>query len=156
MINSALVLMAIHQTQRLGQIKTFMERTRDYVMAPPNEAQQLRALVSIGYLGLNIKTALLNTYGFITTWSDLTSRMGQVEGNKLFLKASKGTFQSLKLTSLNERRAGNYMSPEHQKALDQAIEEGVLAQSYAYHLAGMANAGNLQRLPLYQSIGKIC
>lgn len=145
---------SLAQVERLQRIKTYMENTRDYIMAPPNEAQMLRAAVSIAYLGLNIKTAVLNTYGLITTWSDLTTRMGQIEGNKLFFKASLSTFKSLKLTNLNERRKGQYLSPEQQQALDQAIEEGVLSQSYAYHLAGMANAGNLYRLPARQTLAR--
>jgi hypothetical protein len=53
---------------------------------------------------------------------------------------------SIKLTDLNDRRPGNYIPPEAQAALDRALEEGVLSQSYAYHLAGMANAGNLERM----------
>lgn len=146
---------SLELVDRLQNIKGFMEKVRDYVMAPPNEAQQLRALVSIAYLGLNIKTALLNTYGLITTWGDITSRFGQLEGNKMFAKASLETFQSIKLLALNERREGKYLSPEKQQALDRALEEGVLSQSYAYHLAGMANAGNLQRLGIYQDSSRV-
>ena len=146
---------SLAQVSRLEHIKSYMEKARDYIMAPPNEAQMLRATVSIAYLGLNVKTALLNTYGLVTTWSDLTTRLGQLEGNKLFLKASLGTFRSLKLTNLNERREGNYLPQEKQKALDQAIKEGVLSQSYAYHLAGMANAGTLWKMPARQLAGKI-
>lgn len=148
-------LESLRQVDRLQHIKSYMEKARDYIMAPPNEAQALRAAVSIGYLGLNVKTALLNLYGMITTWSDLTTRMGQIEGNKLFAVASKDAFRSIKLTNLNERKAGDYLSPEKQQALDKALEEGVLSQSYAYHLAGMANAGNLKRLPAYQAVGKL-
>lgn len=146
---------SIAQVERLQSIKSYMERTRDYIMSPPNEAQALRAAVSIGYLGLNVKTAVLNLYGLVTTWSDLTSRMGQIQGNKLFLQSTLEALRSIKLTNLNERRAGEYLSPEKQQALDKALEEGVLSQSYAYHLAGMANAGNLYRLPGRQLLGAV-
>lgn len=132
---------------RLTRVKLAMERTRDYIMSPPNEAQGLRAFVAVAYLGLNIKTALINFYGLVTTWSDITERLGLVEGSTVMARAFKHTVQSIVLTDLNARRAGNYLPADAQKALDQALEEGVLSQSYAYHLAGMANAPNLFRLP---------
>jgi hypothetical protein len=142
------------QVERLGRVKTYMERTRDYVMAPPYEAQAVRAVVSVAYLGLNVKTALINFYGLVTTWSDLTTRYGQIEGNTRFLRAVKQGMLSLKLTDLNDRREGTYLPAETQAALDRAIEDGVLSQSYAYHLAGMANGGNLWRLPAKREVGK--
>ena len=146
---------SIAQVERLGRIKAYMERTRDYIMSPPNELQAVRAVVSIGYLGLNIKTALINFYGLVTTWSDITSRVGQLDGNARFMRAMTQGMYSLKLTDLNDRRAGQYMPLETQQALDRAIEEGVLSQSYAYHLAGMASASNLYRLPARQAAGRI-
>lgn len=132
--------------ERLGRIEKYMKRTRDYIMAPPYEAQSIRAIVSIAYLGLNVKTALVNFYGMVTTWDDLTQRHGVAEGTTRFLRAMKRGLQSLELTDLNQKRSGDYLPPEIQTALDRALEEGVLSQSYAYHLAGLANAGNLDRL----------
>jgi len=131
---------------RLDNIAQAMETTRDYIMAPPNELQSLRAFMSVAYLGLNVKTALMNLYGLITTWSDVTSQQGLIPGSTLMLKATKQAFQSIKLTNFNDRREGNYLKPDVQAALDQALEEGVLSQSYSYHLAGLANSGNLNRL----------
>lgn len=132
--------------ERLTRVKAYMERTRDYVMSPPNEAQGLRAFVSVVYLALNIKTALLNVYGLITTASDLLGRLGPVAGTKQFLKSNLEAIQSIKLTDLNARREGKYLEPEKAAALDRALAEGVLSQSYAYHLAGLANAGTLDRM----------
>ena len=146
---------SLAQVDKLEHIKSYMEKTRDYVMAPPNEAQTLRAAVSIGYLGFNPKVALLNTFGLVFTWSDITTRFGQVEGDKILVKATRDALRSVKLTDLNTRNKGDYLAPESQKALDQAIKEGVLVQSYAYHLAGMASAGTLYRLPTRQLARKI-
>ena len=135
---------------RLQSIARAMERARDYVMAPPNEAQSLRALVSIGYLGLNVKTALVNFFGLMFTWSDMVSRRGLVDGSARMAKATAQMFSTIKLTNLNERAGWSRLDNDTQWALDKALEEGVLSQSYAYHLAGMANRPNLFRLPARQ------
>jgi len=138
---------SIARILKLNQIHRYLNRTRDYMMHPPNELQTARAVVSILYLGLNVKTALMNFYGLITTWSDLITEHGALQGNKLFITAMHQSWKTIKLTNLNIRKPGEYLKPEVQKQLDRALEEGVLTQSYAYHLAGMANASNLYRLP---------
>ena len=138
----------------LQQMTTAMERARDYIMSPPNEAQTLRGIVAVTYLALNVKTALVNGVGLITTWSDMTERLGLIKGSALMARAVKQVFLTTKLTNLNERTESDSLPPETQKALDQALAEGVLAQSYAYYLAGVANAGNLFRIPSKQLISK--
>lgn len=145
---------SIAEVEKLEHIERFMMKVRDYVMSPPNEAQTLRAAVSLTYLGLNVKTAVLNVVGLMTTWSDVTSRLGQVEGNKVFVQSMLKAARSIKLRNLNEARPGDYLDPELQQAFERALEEGVLSQSYAYHLAGVANAGNLQRLGAYRITNK--
>jgi len=132
---------------KLERIERAMKDARDYIMHPANELQGLRTFVSIAYLGLNVKTALMNLYGLVTTWSDMTSRFGQIEGNKMFLKSTAQALGTIKLTDLNDSNKVGYLAPEVQKALDRALEEGVLSQSYAYHLAGVANSGTLWRMP---------
>lgn len=139
------------EVERLTNVKRSMERARDYIMAPPNEAQSLRALVSIAYLWLNVKTASMNLYGLVTTYSAMTTELGLIKGTALLAKATKHTMDSIRLTDLNTRKEGDYLPKEIQEALDKAIEQGVLSQSYAYHLAGMANSGNLYRLPARQT-----
>ena len=81
--------------------------------------------------------------------------MGLIKGSAIMALATKQMFQSVKLTNLNERRAGNYLTPELQAALDKAIKEGVFSQSYAYHLAGMANSSTLYRLPAQQTAHRV-
>lgn len=137
---------------RLTRTKTAMERTRDYIMAPPNEAQMLRGIVSVTYLALNVKTALMNLAGLSTTWAGVTEKEGLIPGTIAMTKATIQMMRSIKFTNLNERSAGNYLDADTQKALDLALKQGVLSQSYAYHLAGVANASNLFRLPAKQLI----
>lgn len=144
----------IKEIQLLTRVTRAMEESRDYIMAPGNEAQTARAIVSISYLFANPKTALLNLYGLATTYFDLTSKYGVIEGEKRFIKAAWLAGSSMKLTDLNARKKGDYLPPDIQKALDRALEEGVLTQSYAYHLAGMANSSAFTRLPVYDHAGR--
>ena len=132
---------------RLTRVLDSMEKTRDYIMSPPNEAQMLRGIVSVGYLALNLKTALVNFAGLLTTWSDVSTRMGLVDGSAAMARATAKAFSTIRLTNLNEARQSKALTPEEQVALDRALEEGVLSQSYAYHLAGVANRSNLFRMP---------
>jgi len=136
---------------RLTRMTQAMERTRDYIMAPPNEAQQIRAIVSLAYLGLNVKTALLNMWGLTTTWADMTEKRGVVDGTKIMLRATRDSWKSIKLLDLNAVKQQSGVSKQALDALNLAMDEGILSQSYAYHLAGLANAGNLSRLPAHQT-----
>lgn len=126
--------------EKLTRVEKYLMDTRDYMMAPAHEAQFARAFVSILYLGLNVKTALMNTWGLITTLSDLTTKHGVAKGTQYFWKGVKDATRSMQLTNLNERREGTYLDEETQKHLDRAIDEGVISQSYAYHLAGIATS----------------
>lgn len=132
---------------RLGRVLEAMEKTRDYIMSPPNEAQMLRGIVSVGYLALNLKTALVNFAGLLTTWSDVTTRMGLIEGSAAMARATVKALSTIRLPNLNEARQSGMLTSEEQAALDRALDEGVLSQSYAYHLAGVANRSNLFRMP---------
>lgn len=125
----------------------FLHYVRDTVMNPPSELYGLKSFVALTYLALNPKTALLNLGSMVLTASDLETRYGEVQGMKLFTTAVARTMRSIKPNDLNARRQGDYLPEVIQRGLDRAIQEGQLTQSYAYHLAGNANASNLQRMP---------
>jgi len=137
---------AIRALLQLNRIKNFMERTRDYIMTPPNEMHTLRALVSIAYLWANVKTAMMNVYGLITTYGDLTTRFGTKAGGAMMLRAIRRATVSFNPLDLNEVRDSKHLEPKFRAALYRAVKEGHLSQSYAYYLAGMANASNLRRM----------
>lgn len=139
---------------RYGELHRFMQNTRDHVLNPPAEAYTLRSLVALTYLIYNVKTALLNLFGLATSWSDITTRLGQVEGNEIMTRAMWQTMRAFNPFDLNARRRGDYLDDETQAALDRALKEGQLSQSYAYYLAGMANSNNLIRMPGSDVIGK--
>ena len=122
---------SIASVQELQKVLTFMQRARDYVMNPPNEMQLVRATVSLAYLWLNVKTAVLNAFGLMTTWASFSQRYGLIGAENRLAKAAWRTGAAV---------IGNKAIPAPlQRGLDRALKEGVLEQSYAHHLAGAAN-----------------
>lgn len=144
-----------YQVLRLAEAISYMSRVRDYVMHPPNEMQQLRALTSMAYLGFNVKTATLNLYGLVTTWAHLTSSLGTVEGTRVLLSAMNSMRKTVRFGDLNASRPQALRNAEDQHFFDRAIEEGILTQSYAYHLASMSNAGDLHRMWADSTFGRL-
>jgi hypothetical protein len=128
------------QIHELDRIVGIMSRAREYLMHPPEEFFKTRATVSLLYLMYSIKTAAMNLTGMLQTWAAVTSEYGDVRGNALFAKASKD------LISGNLSDAERWM-------LDKALTDGVVDQSYAYFLAGQANAGNLVRMTKNTLVG---
>lgn len=123
--------------QDIRRAQMFMQSTKDYTLAPPNEWYKARSLIAITYLWGSVKTAMLNLFGITTTWSSLTSQYGDVAGNAAFAKAQK------QLAELVFTDKGN---PEVEALYNRAITEGFLVQNYAAHLGAAATAGVTRRL----------
>jgi len=123
----------------------FAERTIDHTMNPATEYYKLRTFVSLTFLWGNYKTAFLNLYGMVTTWSALQTRLGTLKGNVEFWKAA-----------LRDARIWNQrkLNPSEKAAMQRAMEEGVLEQSYAFYLASQATAGAVARRFSSTAVGK--
>jgi hypothetical protein len=126
-------------SRRMLEARKAMDTAQEYLMSPEQEYANFRAWVSTLYLSFNVKTALLNLYGTITTFSSLTTELGTVRGSAEFIKAVVQT-----ATSVYEGWKGSRTGLS--KAIDRGIKEGILSQSYAYMLAGQAIGGYWQRL----------
>ena len=121
------------EVHELDRVVGIMSAAREYIMHPPAEFFKTRATVSLLYLMYNVKTALMNTMGMLNTWAAVTSQYGDLRGNGIFIKATKDLV------------SGN-LTVQEKWMLDKALDDGVVDQSYAYFLAGQANAGNLSRM----------
>jgi len=125
----------------------YAEHQIEYAMHPADEFYRTRSALSIAFLWGNVKTATLNLYGLVTTWADLTSALGFVKGNGVFLGA---VYDNVK--GIMGRHA--YTEAES-KALEQAHQEGLMDQAYAYYLAAQATAGNYSRAFSKRKFGRI-
>lgn len=152
----------------------FMKATVNYMMNPQEELATLRGIVAIGYLWGNVKTAVLNFWGLAHTWAWLNRELGYGKGTVTFGKSvwnstrTQGHEWGSFLGSVMEGAAeGSLLSvtdpnwemvdgkpTELRQALEQAKQENVLDQSYAYYLATQATRGNLIRMASASLPGK--
>jgi hypothetical protein len=121
----------------IKRAQVFMQKTKDYMMAPPNEFYKVRSAIALTYLWGGVKTAFLNLYGMMITWSHITSQYGEVAGDAALLKANK----QLALLLIKGK-----VDPEIKQLYTRAINEGFLVQNYAAHLGAAATAGLTRRL----------
>jgi hypothetical protein len=129
-----------------------MQSSLGYLMNPPAELQGMRSFITLVYLAYNVKTALMNVSTTINTWAAVTSEYGEVQGNVEFTKSLKQTgelllYRSRRETALAKGEAqptlDDAMMSELTAVLDQATQDGVIDQSYAYYLAAQADSGAL-------------
>jgi hypothetical protein len=129
-----------------------MQSSLGYLMNPPAELQGMRSFITLVYLAYNVKTALMNVSTTINTWAAVTSEYGEVQGNVEFAKSLKQTGELLLYRSRREAALAkgeaqptldDAMMSELTAVLDQATQDGVIDQSYAYYLAAQADSGAL-------------
>jgi hypothetical protein len=114
-----------------------LEGVRDYILSPPNEWHAARAFVSIAYLAFGLKTALANGFGLALTWSDLSARHGSLKGEDYFHEAVKRS---------NALMVKGTVPPDVQWAFEKAQDNGIVDQTMAYHIAGVANQNRLWKV----------
>jgi len=145
--------------------RKLMKDTVEYMMNPNEEVQQIRSFVAITYLWANMKTAVLNLWGLVHTWLFLNRELGYLAGTGAFAKGVGGAGKTLgheggtaianimkggakaAFTSITDPNweMVDGKPTELRLALEQAKQENVLDQSYAYYLAGQANRGDIMR-----------
>jgi hypothetical protein len=147
----------------------FLQDTLHYIMDPQEEMHRARAFVAVTYLAGNLATALMNFQGLSFTWAYLNRELGYFKGTKEFFKSMGSSSRTL-LKEFKDQAAAmlagagdqailsitdpnwemvNGKPTELRRALEQAKEENVLDQSYAYYLAGHASRGSLARMTKY-------
>lgn len=118
----------------------YMQDTTAYLLHPPQEFQTAKLYTTLAYLAWVPKTALMNFSTMLNTYAYMTSEYGEVEGHKQLLKGTYDAARVFKLrAALKEGKPLDRHENELLWAVDTAISEGVLDQSYAYMLAGVAN-----------------
>lgn len=159
----------------IGRAIEFMQGTLNYAMDPQEEMATVRGVVAVSYLMLNVKTALLNFWGLTMTLAELSRELGYGKGAVTFGKAiwdatrtqghEWGSFLAtvmkggadaalLSVTDPNWEMV-NGQPTELRRALEQAKQENVLDQSYAYYLATQAMRGQLIRMASASLPGKM-
>lgn len=140
-----------------------MERQMNYMLLPQFEFQTLRGYISLVYLAFGVKTALMNASTQMNTMAAVTLEYGEGTGLKHYGKAWKNFWRVHDIAE--RRRAGEVvaLTPEQQKAgyeplvyaMTRAMDEGLIDQSFAYFLAGQANADTFMKSVQGSTIGRL-
>jgi len=137
------------QLTRLRRNVRLMEKALEYMLYPPQEFQTARMWITMFYLAYNLKTALMNFSTQMNTAMAVTTEFGEVKGAKYYSQALYDTASYMWLNSRIEQAKGDPVESQRlnevMSVITQATADGVLDQSYAYFLAGQANASGLMR-----------
>jgi len=119
-----------------------MEKSLSYIMHPEDEMQQMKLMITLTYLAFNVKTAVMNLSTQLNTFAALGTEYGEWKGANLYKKGLWYTANAFRLSQMSGegKTASEKEAMDVRSMIDQAVRQGVLDQSYAYFLAGQANA----------------
>jgi hypothetical protein len=150
----------LDRKDKLSGILREMTSVKQYLMHPPAEYEVLRSAVSLLQLSFMIKTAIMNTSTMLHTMHAAMVEHGERAGMQAFLssigdiKAVWGSTKKGGSNTLDTRIKEAKTEKEKTRlsqlkfAMDRAVHEGIIDQSFAYMLAGMAQSGT--RMKIYQ------
>lgn len=152
----------LEEIQLRDRILDNMKEIKQDLMYPAAEFEATRSAIALLYLNFLIKTALMNFSTMFHTVFGAQVEYGEIAGTKAFnkslwlIKNSWGEptdLGGLKFSAIEEKIAQSRGKEESywrsiKYALDRATHEGVVDQSFAYMLAGMATSGT--RMKMYQ------
>lgn len=120
----------------IDRLLNWMEETKEYAMRPDVSAANLRAAVTLWYLGAVPKSAVVNTFSVpLMTLPWLGKRYGDIKAmnalKQAYVDVGKMWFKKDSMT-LDERELQNWFE-----------EVGVADQSYASTMAGVREGGRL-------------
>lgn len=144
----------------LRRNEQLMQRTKEYLLYPPNEMHKIRLWATLIYLAFNIKTVVVNVSTQLNTYAALTMEYGEKEGHYWWVK---GAWNAARLMRMRKNQLTNTIEGEEFSAADseivwmfnKAVEEGLIDQSYAYFLAGMATTNETTESARQNSFTKV-
>lgn len=145
---------------RMRRNQAIMTRVQDYVLHPPQEYQGIRLVATMIYLAYNIKTAILNFSTMAHTAFAAGSEYGEGRGMAAFTRALKDTAMQWQMQARIDAatKAGNQKELRRLNILKwvfgQAMQDGIIDQSYSYFLAGNSNGLEMLRQFRRTGLGK--
>lgn len=123
-------------TTELNQLSNWLGRLQDYVNNPGEEYSNLRAAATMWYLGLNVKSALVNSTSVpMVTVPYLSKRFGWTRSFAAVTQAYRD------IARMYGR--GKALSDDEHKMLESLRTAGRIDQSFASELAGLREGGRL-------------
>lgn len=147
------------QITRQRRNASLMDRATTYMLHPKGELQALRYWFTMAYLAYGISTAAFNLSTQINYWAAISSEYEKGKGSDHYLQSLKDTasipWWGAAIASPNTPPAEKVRLLDLQAAYARAVTTGLLDQSYAYFLAGQANAGGILESTATTAIGKL-
>lgn len=123
-------------TVQLNDLASWLSRLQDYINQPGVEYANMRAAATIWYLGLNTKSALVNSASVpMVTLPYLSKRFG-------YAKATAAVTQAYKDIAKQYTRL-DALAPDERKMMQFHREGGKIDASFASELAGLREGGRL-------------
>lgn len=123
----------------LNVIRDYFVKHFDYLMKPDNDWARLRAVGFLWYLGFNVKSAAVN---LMQTPMVLYPVLAKSTSDANAVRRITGAMKD----AVSHIRTGRALTPGELAAVDEMIKLGLIDQSFATELAGMAEADALKRL----------
>jgi hypothetical protein len=132
--------------RKVQGVKQYMREHLTYIMNPQNEWSGLRAFGFIWYLGFMPKSAFINlTQVPLVSYPFLATRYGDVKAVAELAKAMKDGLRSI--------TADRGLAPDELAAMTRLLDDGLINQSFATELAGVANGTMLSKLTVSNQLG---
>lgn len=131
----------------VAELSQYYQEHFKYLMNPENDWAALRSAGFMWYLGFNVKSALVNlTQIPVVTYPYLAAKYGDAKAVKA-LSSAYGRVSNHYL-----KRKG--LPQDEQRVLDRMLQDGLIDESFATNLAGIAEGGMLGRLNASSEAGR--
>ena len=133
------------ESQGLELAKWLKDHT-DYLANPGNDYNALKSVGFFMWMGWNVKSAYVNlTQIPMVTYPYLASNQAINKGNAVTRDAKAVRFMTNALNDTSPSRWGSRLSSLDQEMISVLEQEGILSETLAVELAGLANQDNLNR-----------
>jgi hypothetical protein len=123
-------------TVELNDLGNWLTRLHDYINNPGTEFANIRAAATLWYLGLNVKSALVNSTSVpMVTLPYLSKRFGNVRSFAVLTQAYKDLAKNY-----TRQKA---LTQDERLMLEQLRHDGKIDASFASELAGLREGGRL-------------
>jgi hypothetical protein len=132
----------VEQLEEMSRLLRIMVNAKNYLLHPQAEFQAMRSFISLAFLSFMVKTAAVNLSTQLNTIAAITSEYPFFDAIKIYTQALYDTVSIPWLQARIDRAKGAEKERllAQQMMLNRGITEGVFDQSFAYFLAGQADA----------------
>lgn len=124
------------------QMTDHLKHHYENIMNPKEDWAAFRSVAFMWYLGFNIKSAVVNFSQIpMVTYAHLGAQFGDVSTMKALTK----NMNQMKNLFRSNAKTIQGMTPQQAKMMEEALADGLIDESFAAELAGLAEGSNLHK-----------